>query len=307
MPVSAANILIRSVAPAIAKFSTSAIGTTPWSPTFREKVVSPAAHTIPICCRIGTRRATSRCSIRNPRSRKKPRIVWFSSRSRNHKLVAAKGPKTFCCRCRKHRQTCVEEAVMKVRAFLVFCCPALLLLCCLATPPRALCQQSVPEILFDSTPDLLKLPDNLYLGEASGVAVNSQGHIFVFSRRHDRSGIWRRRRAAPRVRSRRQIHSRDRPPSLRLGLRAYRESRSRRQHLGHRQRHRHGHQVQPRWPRGPGVWSPPRSFRRRHRTAQAPKATAASGRRPVPASHRRGVGRRRQYLHKRRLRQFARR
>jgi streptogramin lyase len=48
--------------------------------------------------------------------------------------------------------------------------------------PLAFCQQSVPEIPFDSTPDLLKLPDNLYLGEASGVAVNSQGHIFVFSR-----------------------------------------------------------------------------------------------------------------------------
>jgi hypothetical protein len=43
-------------------------------------------------------------------------------------------------------------------------------------------QQSVLEIPFDSTPDLLKLPPDLYLGEASGVAVNSKGHIFVFSR-----------------------------------------------------------------------------------------------------------------------------
>src|SRR6202022_2641631 len=34
----------------------------------------------------------------------------------------------------------------------------------------------------DSSPDLLKLPNDLYLGEASGVAVNSKGHIFVFSR-----------------------------------------------------------------------------------------------------------------------------
>jgi hypothetical protein len=43
-------------------------------------------------------------------------------------------------------------------------------------------QQSVLEIPFDSTADLLKLPPDFYLGEASGVAVNSKGHIFVFSR-----------------------------------------------------------------------------------------------------------------------------
>jgi hypothetical protein len=42
--------------------------------------------------------------------------------------------------------------------------------------------QSVPEIKFDSVPNLLKLPKDIHLGEASGVAVNSKGHIFVFSR-----------------------------------------------------------------------------------------------------------------------------
>src|SRR5690242_14648461 len=40
----------------------------------------------------------------------------------------------------------------------------------------------VPEIPFRSAPDFLKLPPDLYLGEASGVAVNSKGHVFVFSR-----------------------------------------------------------------------------------------------------------------------------
>ena len=40
----------------------------------------------------------------------------------------------------------------------------------------------VPEIPYDSVPNLLKLPPDLYLGEAAGVAVNSKGHIFVFSR-----------------------------------------------------------------------------------------------------------------------------
>ncbi len=42
--------------------------------------------------------------------------------------------------------------------------------------------ESVPEIPFESVADPLKLPPNLYLGEVSGVSVNSQGHIFVFSR-----------------------------------------------------------------------------------------------------------------------------
>ena len=43
-------------------------------------------------------------------------------------------------------------------------------------------QARVPEIQYRSIPDLLKLPADIYLGEAAGVAVNSKGHIFVFSR-----------------------------------------------------------------------------------------------------------------------------
>src|SRR5258708_10448515 len=43
-------------------------------------------------------------------------------------------------------------------------------------------QLSVPEIPYDSAPNFLKLPDNLYLGEAVGVATNSKGHIFVYHR-----------------------------------------------------------------------------------------------------------------------------
>jgi len=38
------------------------------------------------------------------------------------------------------------------------------------------------EIRYDATANFLKLPADLYLGEASGVAVNSKKHIFVFSR-----------------------------------------------------------------------------------------------------------------------------
>jgi DNA-binding beta-propeller fold protein YncE len=42
--------------------------------------------------------------------------------------------------------------------------------------------QSVPEIPFDGDVNFLKLPANMYLGEPSGVAVNSKKHIFVFNR-----------------------------------------------------------------------------------------------------------------------------
>ena len=54
---------------------------------------------------------------------------------------------------------------------------------CMAMPFALFAQGSaVPEIPFDSVPDFLKLPPDIYLGEAAGVAVNSKGHIFVFSR-----------------------------------------------------------------------------------------------------------------------------
>ena len=43
-------------------------------------------------------------------------------------------------------------------------------------------QQSVPSIAFDSVPNPVKLPKNMYFGEVSGVALNSKGHIFVLSR-----------------------------------------------------------------------------------------------------------------------------
>jgi hypothetical protein len=46
----------------------------------------------------------------------------------------------------------------------------------------ALFAQEVPEIPFDSVPNFFKLPADLHFGEASGVAVNSKGHIFVFNR-----------------------------------------------------------------------------------------------------------------------------
>jgi DNA-binding beta-propeller fold protein YncE len=43
-------------------------------------------------------------------------------------------------------------------------------------------QQSVPEIEFQAQTDFFQLPPDLNFGEVAGVAVNSKGHVFVFSR-----------------------------------------------------------------------------------------------------------------------------
>jgi len=51
---------------------------------------------------------------------------------------------------------------------------------CLLVPLSA--QQSVPQIKFQAQTDFFKLPADVYFGEASGVAVNSKGHVFVLSR-----------------------------------------------------------------------------------------------------------------------------
>ena len=42
--------------------------------------------------------------------------------------------------------------------------------------------QTVPELPFESVPNPLKLPNDIHFGEIAGVAVNSYGHVFVFSR-----------------------------------------------------------------------------------------------------------------------------
>src|SRR5947208_8758585 len=46
----------------------------------------------------------------------------------------------------------------------------------------AFAQESAPVIRYDSVPNALKLPPNTYFGEATGVAVNSKKHVFVYSR-----------------------------------------------------------------------------------------------------------------------------
>jgi DNA-binding beta-propeller fold protein YncE len=49
-------------------------------------------------------------------------------------------------------------------------------------PSRAKAYETAPDIPYESQPNFLKLPPNLYLGEGIGVARNSKGHVFVFTR-----------------------------------------------------------------------------------------------------------------------------
>ncbi len=52
----------------------------------------------------------------------------------------------------------------------------------------AMGQQNVPQLAFTSVPDFLKLPPGMNFGEVPGVAVNSKGHIFVFTRSNSANG-----------------------------------------------------------------------------------------------------------------------
>ena len=51
-----------------------------------------------------------------------------------------------------------------------------------ALPALAQAPQEVKEIPYDSAPNFLKLPPNLYMGEGIGVARNSKGHVFTYTR-----------------------------------------------------------------------------------------------------------------------------
>jgi len=58
--------------------------------------------------------------------------------------------------------------------------PLLLAATFLAGFPAA--AQNVPEIPFDSAPNALTTPDDIYLGEVSGVASDSKGNVYVYTR-----------------------------------------------------------------------------------------------------------------------------
>ena len=54
--------------------------------------------------------------------------------------------------------------------------------------PLSFAQQNVPEIPFDSVPDFFKLPEGMNFGEVPGVAVDSKGRIYVFTRSNSAFG-----------------------------------------------------------------------------------------------------------------------
>ena len=49
-------------------------------------------------------------------------------------------------------------------------------------------QDAVPNLPFESVPDFLKLPAGMNFGEVPGVAVDSRGHVFVFTRSNSAHG-----------------------------------------------------------------------------------------------------------------------
>src|SRR5438093_8758022 len=59
---------------------------------------------------------------------------------------------------------------------------SMLLTAAIACAGAALLAQSPREIAFDANADALALPANPFLGEVAGVATNSRGHVFVYTR-----------------------------------------------------------------------------------------------------------------------------
>jgi DNA-binding beta-propeller fold protein YncE len=54
--------------------------------------------------------------------------------------------------------------------------------------PFASAQQSVPQMKFESVPNFFRLPPGTNFGEVTGIAVNSKGDVFVFSRSGNTGG-----------------------------------------------------------------------------------------------------------------------
>ena len=148
-----------------------------------------------------------------------------------------------------------------------------------AAAQPAAAQAAAPEIAFDSVANALTLPDDIYLGEIGGVATNSKGNIFVYTRtghptltlgaargfahggsrlfEFDRNGKYR---------------PRDRQGQLRLHVRPAGPHRSAGQHLGGRPDDQLGHQVRS---GGTGADDPGPQGRGGPVPARAPAAPAA--------------------------------
>ena len=203
---------------------------------------------------------------------------WNCARTSN--IVAANAVAAPRATRPLRKQSASREETMK--AYLV---PLLLLP--LAGP--AMAQQSAPEIPFNSVPDFPKLPPGMNFGEVPGVAVNSKGHVFVFTRSNSANGPAYAPAAAQLLEFDRQrrVRRRNRQGPLRLVVRPQRAHRQGRQHLGDRQGLGHDRQVQPGRPRRLGVRPPQGIGGRRDRSRgstssrRCPPSTACSASRPT--------------------------
>src|SRR5580698_10898684 len=74
----------------------------------------------------------------------------------------------------RYNSVSTRSANMK-KAWLVAGCGAWLV-------TGASAQTSAPEIAFDSVPNFIRLPPDIYLGEVASIAVDSTRHIYVLSR-----------------------------------------------------------------------------------------------------------------------------
>src|SRR6266571_1297067 len=146
------------------------------------------------------------------------------------------------------------------------CLAALLML--LAARPFA--QPSVPEIAFDSVPDSLKLPPGMNFGQVSGVAVNSKGHVFVFTRSNSADGPAYAPSAAQLLEfGAKGEFLREIGKGLYAWSFAHPAHRQGRQHLGRRQRLGHDRQVKSGGPRHDDVRTQARIGRRGHESIRA--------------------------------------
>ncbi len=99
---------------------------------------------------------------------------------------------------------------------------ALALIFFLCAPLAMLAQQGAPEIPFDSV-NPVKMPENMYLGEVAGVALDSKGNIYIFNRGNTTGPAYAAAAAQlAGIRSQRQIHARNRPQPVRMVVRARR-------------------------------------------------------------------------------------
>src|SRR6266571_2349450 len=57
-------------------------------------------------------------------------------------------------------------------------------------PQHAKAYASAPDIPYDSVPNFIKLPAGTYLGESVGVARDSKGNVYVYSRSGEASRLF---------------------------------------------------------------------------------------------------------------------